>query len=112
MLTRKHLLWIAAILIILIVVATAQKTSHQRATGRASSEILLPGEFTRADLGRVTVGYGREDDVVVLVRGPQDWYLASAWNAQASEQRLDTLLRGLSNLRGEFRSDSADVLGD
>jgi hypothetical protein len=103
---------VAEVLVVLIVVATAQKTSHERATGRASAEVLLPGEFARADLGRLEIGWGREDGAVVLERGPQDWSVATAWHAPASGQRLDTLLRSLSNLRGEFRSASAAVLAD
>lgn len=112
MLTRKNLLWLAGILIVLIVVSTAQKTSHQRATSRASTEILLPGEFSRANLDRLAIGYGLQAEAVLLARGAEDWHVASAWNAKASGQRLDTLLRSLSGLRGEFRSDSPHVLAD
>ena len=50
--------------------------------------------------------------MVVLESGPEGWLLTSAWNAKASDQRLDALLRNLSNLRGEFRSDSEAVLAD
>lgn len=112
MLTRKNLLVLASVLVVLIIVATAQRTSHERATGRASSEVLVPGEYARGDLGRLAVGYGSHETAVLLTRGPDDWYVASAYNARASGQRIDTLLRSLGNLRGEFRSDSPGVLAD
>jgi len=112
MLNRKNLMILAGILVALIVISIAQHTRHDRTTSRASSETLLPGEFVRADLARVTVGYGQDPEALVLVAGPDRWRVASAWNAQASDQRIDALLRSLSNLRGEFRSDHADVVAD
>lgn len=112
MLTRKNLFWLTALLVVLIVLATAQRTSHERATSRPSSQVLLPGEFKRADLGRLAVGHGSADDAVLLTGGPDGWYVPTAWNARANGQRIDTLLRSLSNLRGEFRSDRPHVLGD
>jgi len=112
MLHRKNLLLLAGILAVLIVISIVQSTRHERATSRPSSEVLLPGEFARADLGRLTVGYGREPAAVVLEQGEDGWRVATAWNARAADQRRDTLLQGLSDLRGEFRSDSPDVVGD
>ena len=37
---------------------------------------------------------------------------ASAWDAPVSNGRIDALLKNLSGLRGEFRSDSETVLAD
>lgn len=112
MLKRKNLLWLTGILVVLIVVSVAQKTSHERATSRASSEVLVPGPLARADLSRLTIGYGQEADVVVLAAAPEGWRVATAWDARASDQRIDGLLQTLGDLRGEFRSDSADVIAD
>ena len=112
MLNRKNLMILAGILVVLIVISIAQHARHDRTTSRASTETLLPGEFARADLARITVGFGAEPEAVVLETAPDHWRVASAWNAVASDQRIDALLRGLSNLRGEFRSDSPDVVAD
>jgi hypothetical protein len=112
MLTRKNLLWLTGILAVLIVIATAQKTSHERWTSRASSEVLVAGQFERSDLARLEIGHGQDPAAVALVDGPDGWTLASAWGARASTQRLDTLLQSLGNLRGEFRADNPEVLGD
>lgn len=108
MLNRRNLLVTAGILIVLIVISVAQR----RQPTERSSELLVAGEIARADLGRLTVGYGREAEAVVLENGPEGWILPTAWNARASDQRLDALLQSLSKLRGEFRSDSPAVVAD
>lgn len=111
MLNRKKLLALAGVLLVLVVVSLVQDRSHEQATSQASSEVLLPGTFAREDLSRVVVAHGGEP-AVELVSGPQHWRLATAWDARASTQRIDTLLRSLSDLRGEFRSDAAEVVPD
>jgi hypothetical protein len=112
MLTRKNLLWLTAVLVVLIVLATVQRTSHERATSRPSSQVLLPGEYSRSDLSSLAIGHGQGHTDVLLSSGPEGWYVPTAWNARANGQRIDTLLRSLANLRGEFRSDNPDVLAD
>ncbi|HOX25442.1 MAG TPA: DUF4340 domain-containing protein [Candidatus Krumholzibacteria bacterium] len=112
MLNRNILMVLGGILIVLIVISVAQTRCHREATSRPSSEVLLPGEFARADLGRLVIGYGAESDAVVLEQTPEGWRVATAWNARAADQRLDTLLQSLSDLRGEFRSSSEEVLAD
>jgi hypothetical protein len=112
MLNRKNLITLGVILAVLIVVAVWQQASHERATSRSSTEVLIAGELTPSDLSRITIDYGQQADVVVLENGPKHWLIPSAFGAEASQQRIDTLVRGLSNLRGEFRSDSREVLAD
>ncbi len=111
MLKRKNLLLLAGVLLVLVVVSVLQERSHEQATSRASSEVLLPGTFASADLDRLVLAHGGET-AVEMVAGPDGWRLASAWNARMNEQRLDGLLRSLSGLRGEFRSDAAAVVPD
>jgi len=112
MLNRKNLLLLAAILVVLVVISVVQDRSHERSTSRPSSEVLVPGEFARADLDRLTIAHGGEV-AVEMVAGPDgDWRLATAHDARVNAQRLDTLLDSLSDLRGEFRSDAAAVVPD
>ncbi|MEZ4386770.1 MAG: DUF4340 domain-containing protein [Candidatus Krumholzibacteriia bacterium] len=112
MLNRKNLIIVAVVLVALVAVSALQSTRHEAATGQASSQTLIEGDWTRTNLDRVTVGFGQDNEVVVLTAGDPDWRVASAWNARADANKIDTLLRTLSGLRGEFRSDSQDVLGD
>ncbi len=112
MLKRKNLLWLGALLVVLIIAATAQKAGHERSTSRPSSEVLIAGSWEPADLSRLEIGHGQDAGAVVLTNAPEGWLVASAWNARASTQRIDTLLGSLGGLRGEFRSDSPAVVGD
>jgi len=112
MLNRKNLVILVGALAVLVIVAVLQKASHQKRTSRSSSTVLIDGEFTGADLSQVTIDHGQDLGVVTLNRGPEGWLVASAWNSRASDQKIDSLLRAVSNLRGEYRSDNQDVLAD
>ena len=111
MLTRKNLIIVMAVLAVLVVLSVLQKARHNEATSRASSEVLLAGEFGRGDLDRIVVGYGGEETVVLTADDPA-WLVSSAHGARADHNKIDTLLSTLGGLRGEFRSGSAEVLPD
>lgn len=111
MLNRKNLIIVLAVLSVLVAVSVLQKTRHSASTSHASSVVLIEGELGRADLDRLVVGFGGEE-AVVLEKTGTDWAVASAHDARADLGKIDTLLRSLGNLRGEFRSDSDAVLAD
>jgi hypothetical protein len=112
MLKRKNLLILAAALAVLLVIALAQDLGHDRSTRGSSSTVLATGEFTQGGIGKIVIGRGARTEAVVLTATAAGWQVASAWNAPASTQRVDALLETMSNLRGEFRSDSEAVLAD
>jgi hypothetical protein len=111
MLNRKNLLLLAAVLVVLIVVSVLQDRSHEASTSRPSSQVLVEGEWSRDDLSRIVLSHAGED-AVTLTSGPETWLVGSAWNSRANGQRIDTLLRSLGDLRGEFRSDEPAVVAD
>jgi len=112
MLKPKQLVILSAVVVVLAVIAIVQKTGHRRSVDRSAAVVLLDGTWTRDDLTRITIGYGEQPEAVVLEKGPDGWAVSTAWHAKASDQRLDALLKVLSRLTGEFRSDRADVLPD
>ncbi len=112
MLNRRNLIILAVALAVLVAISLAQRLSHQRSTSRSSSTALVDGEFSRDTIGKIVIGRGARTEAVVLAASPSGWQVTSAWNAPASTQRIDGLLQALSNLRGEFRSDSEAVLAD
>jgi hypothetical protein len=107
MLNRKNLLILAAVIVVLVAISALQR----REPSQPSADTLIAGDIARADLDRLEISHG-DSLAVVLASGPEGWYVASAWNVKANEQRLDTLLQSLSNLRGEYRSDEASVVAD
>lgn len=112
MIKTRNLVILAAVLVVLIAVNVLQKSSHRKETAASPTEVVLDGEFSKDNIGRVTLGYGAGEPQVVLENGPQGWLLASQYGARANDQRVAALLRNLSGVSGEFRSDSGDVLGD
>jgi len=112
MLNRRNLIILAVVVVVLMAVSLLQQRSHEERTSQPSSDVLLAGTFTPDDLGRITLGQGDRPEAVVLASQPDGWVVATAWDAAASDRRIDSLLQSLSQLRGEFRSDSPDVLAD
>lgn len=112
MIKTKHLVILVVIMAVLIGISLLQKASHRKSTSGSSTTTVLDTELTKDDLSRITVAYGLEGDVLDLQAAPTGWVVASAWNARANEQRIDTLLRNLSGLKGEFRSDDESVVAD
>ncbi len=110
MLKTRNLVILAVILVILAGINFWQKSSHRASTSGSALEVVLDQEFTRDNLGKITLGFADNPEAVVMTTSPAGWLVDTAFDTPASEQRLDTLLRGLSNLTGEFRSDKAGVL--
>lgn len=112
MIKPRNLIIMAVVLAALVAVSLWQKSSHDKTTSRSSTEMVISGALVKEDLGRITAGFGENQEAVVLEKQPDGWVVASAWNSPANSERIDTLLRNLSNLHGEFRSDSDAVLAD
>ncbi len=106
-------------LIILVVVLVAlgginllQRASHHQKTSRPATEVLIKDNFTADDLDRITLGQGTDEVTVDLVKNPDGWVVSSSWDVKAATNRIDGLLKTLSGLSGEYRSDKAAVVGD
>jgi hypothetical protein len=112
MLNRKNLIIVAVVLVALVMVSEVQKSQHRSATSQASSQVLIEGDWTRDLVDRIVIGFGDDPAAVELASGDPHWRVASAWDAGADHNKIDTLLRTLGGLRGEFRSDNPDVLAD
>lgn len=112
MVKNRNILILAAVLLVLLGISMVQKAGYKKSTSRSSTEKIVAGTFTADQVGRITLGHGRDDESVVLLSTPTGWVTASAWDAPASMGRVDALLRNVSDLSGEFRSDKESVLGD
>lgn len=112
MIKTKNLLILTVVLVVLLAMGFWQKTSHQSQTNRATTTTLVPGTLSMEELSRLTLGFAGEEEAVVLAATPEGWVLETSWNARASESRISNLLKNLSDLAGEFRSDSSEVLAD
>ena len=112
MIKNRNILILAAVLLVLLGISLVQKAGYKKSTSRSSTDKVVAGTFTADQLDRITLGYGQDNESVVLMSTPTGWVVASAWDAPASMGRIDGLLRNLSDLSGEFRSDNNSVLGD
>ncbi len=108
----RNLIILVVVLVVLGGISLLQRSSHHRQTSRAATEILVPDQYTADDLDRITLGQGKQEVTVDLVRAPDGWKVASSWNVKAAANRIDGLLKAVGNLSGEFRSDKAEVVAD
>ncbi len=112
MFKNRNILILAAVLVVLLGISLIQKAGHRKSTSGSSTVKVVDGTFTADQLDRITLGMGTDEEAVVLLSTPTGWIVASAWDTPANTQRIDSLLRNVSDLSGEFRSDEASVLGD
>ena len=112
MIKNRNILILAAVLLVLLGISLVQKAGYRKSTSRSSTDMVVAGTITADQLDRITLGFGQDDESVVLLSTPTVWVVTSAWDAPASMGRIDGLLRNLSDLSGEFRSDNKSVLGD
>ena len=112
MLRNRNILLLAAVLVLLGGISLVQKASHKKSTSRPTTEKIVEGSFTADQLDRITLGFGADEEAVVLLGTPTGWVVASAWDTPANTQRIDALLSSVSDLSGEFRSDNESVLAD
>ncbi len=112
MLKNRNILILAAVLVVLLGISLVQKAGHRKSTSGSSTVKVVEGTFTADQLDRITLGMGTDGEAVVLLSTPTGWVVASAWDTPANTQRIDSLLRIVSDLSGEFRSDEASVLAD
>ncbi|NCQ34988.1 DUF4340 domain-containing protein [bacterium] len=108
----RNLVILAVVLVVLGGISLLQGASHRQQTSQAATEVLVPDTYGVDDLDRITLGQGDKEVVVDLVRDPDGWKVVSAWNAAAADNRLDGMLKAVSGLSGEFRSDNAGVVAD
>jgi hypothetical protein len=112
MLKNKNILILAVVLAALLGISLVQKASHKKSTSGSATVKVVEGVITADQLDRITLGQGENQAAVELVSTPTGWVVASAWDAPVSMARIEALLRNLSDLSGEFRSDNQSVLGD
>jgi len=112
MISKRNLVILTVIVVLLVATNVVQKTSHRRAVSQAATTVLIEGEHKADGLGRLVLGRGADTQSVVLAAGPDGWTVESAWNAGASREKIDALLTTLSDLSGEYRSAEREVLPD
>jgi len=112
MLKSKHLVFLVALLAVLALVSVGQRMQHTERTGRSAVTVLVDGTWTGGTVSRLVLGHGTDAEAVVLENGTEGWVVATAWGAAANGPRVDAVLRAVSDLNGEFRSDDPGVLAD
>ncbi len=112
MIKTKNLVILGVALAVLLGINLMQRSGHKKATNRSAATELVVAGLVPADLSRIVLGQGSQAEAVSLSNTPTGWMVDTAWNAKANQERIETLVRDLTGLNGEFRSDSAEVLAD
>jgi hypothetical protein len=112
MIKNRNLLVLGAVVVVLAAVSVLQQVAHHRATTRPDTASLTGAGLDKDSLTRFVLGFGSDTTAVVLERLPDSWVVRTAYGRKASQQRVDELVKSLTTLSGEFRSDAAGVLED
>jgi len=109
----RNLVIIALLVAALAAVSIVQKTSHRRSVTSSDTAALFDISFEGETVNRIVVSRdGDQDGRVTLERLGDGWVARSAWGHPGDTRKIEELLAELDGLRGEFRSDSPDVLAD
>ena len=109
----RNIMIMAAVVVVLLAVSMFQKMSHRRSVASSDTSALFDISFEGQEINRIVVARGEGDSTrVVLERLPDRWVARSAWSQPADSRKVEELLDALDGLRGEFRSESAEVLTD
>ncbi|MEZ5066368.1 MAG: DUF4340 domain-containing protein [bacterium] len=112
MLSRKSLVGLAVLLVVLVLLSWATSSRYRPVEGGGFVDVLPAGadpgsaQTIRAWLGSMP------DSAVVLTRQGEGWVLPSRWNWPAKTDLVTRLLDDLKGLSGEKRAASKDVLTD
>lgn len=108
----RTLLILAVLVLALFAVRVYQDRSHELKTSTSDTIAVLDAAFTNTDVNRIVIGFGADSTAIDLERLPESWVARSAYDHTVDEARVNSLLNELNGLRGEFRSDTGDVLAD
>jgi hypothetical protein len=113
--SKKQLAVLCAVAGLLLIALLVQKLLSPEPSLREELrlEALAPEDFRTLDASRLEIYRGsREDDKIVLAREGGAWFVATRYNAPASETKVGNFLKKIKDLRGELRSDEEAVLDD
>jgi len=108
----RQLVVLAAVVAALGAAVIVQNVRHERSTSRSDTRPVLDVNVVAEEINRVTVSQGDDSTRVVLEKLPDRWVVRSAWDHPADERKVRELIDALNGLRGEFRSNDAEVLAD
>ncbi len=109
----KNLATVTVIVLVLAVISFMQNSSHKNSTSQSATATLLDGNLSIDNISKLTMGIGNDAAMVSLTKNSnQRWIVDSAWGAPGNSETISQLLSTLAGLKGEFRSDKAEVLQD
>lgn len=113
MMSRKSLTLLAIALVVLGVLSWVTTKRRYATVEGGGFEQLMDKPIDGAAVHTIRAWLGSEpDSTVELDRAGDGWIVASSYGWPAKADLVNTLLDDLSNLKGELRSSSADVLAD
>jgi hypothetical protein len=104
---------LVAILVVLGLLSWATKRSRYATVKDGGYEQVLTASLDRAAVQKIRAWVGTSpDDVLELERSGDGWVVASRWGWPAKQSEVDRVLDDLTELKGEKRASSEDVLAD
>ncbi|PIU40161.1 MAG: hypothetical protein COT00_03145 [Candidatus Omnitrophica bacterium CG07_land_8_20_14_0_80_50_8] len=114
----KKLLILIVILFAIIVVSFIKKANLDKNAAienQPPPPTMVTQEIAPGFVSKLLISKGSEEAgrlLTVSKNGGGEWVIDSHFNTKARKSQVESVLKNLSGLKGEFRSDSKDVLED
>ena len=113
----KKLLVLFNLVLALVVVAFVKKYWNEKKDAELAKEAapesdVLPKEIVPAAVARIEITAPAEKALTLEKNANGDWTIPSQFNTRAAKWSIDELLKNVSGIEGELRSEKPDVLGD
>ncbi|MFH1577749.1 MAG: DUF4340 domain-containing protein [Candidatus Omnitrophota bacterium] len=107
----KHLIFLAVILVILAGLLYIKKMRIKPEI-QLSEYKSLEISFDSSKVYAIEINKAGDTGPLSIIKDGQDWLIASKWNIKAKKQMIEQLLKEISGLQGERRSNSKGVFSD
>jgi|GEM_PF-1809682 len=108
---KKSQILILALILIALSAGLFLKSKRERPELASELYTSLEVEFDEQAADRIEIGKG-EAPALTLERREGTWRIPSLWNARADWAKVDRLLKALSDLKGDPRSESEELFAD
>lgn len=110
---NKSLIFAASAFVVLGILFVMQEGKKKGVVPEVSSKKLITEEISPNDVARVKLHFPfLKENTLEFVKKESGWVVASRFGGPAKTDKIDAVLEEVGKLKGEFRSDSSEVLAD
>jgi len=107
----KHIIFLGVIFLILLGALSAKKF-FMKPEIETTEYKSLKISFNPSGIYAIRIKRAENEELLKIEKKDGEWFMPSKWNMRARKEKIDNLIKDISNLRGELRSSSKNVFSD